>query len=551
MRVSHATVGLLAAASFGSAIAVSQVPITVEEVVLPRYLTDAEREFLKTNPLTGPSTRGISVPGGPLRCAAEYEPMDGLCISWEGGASLTAILAQMAARITNEGGANVYVAVDSTSVRSAATTSLTNAGANMSRVQFVVRPMDSIWIRDYGPRYNYEGQCRVIVDHVYNRPRPNDDTFPVAFSAFKGHARYDLPLVHGGGNYHLDAVGRSYCTRLVNNENNGGTDLYNYSEAQIHDLWQEYQNVDTTFFQPFPTTVDATQHIDMWVQVFDDDKVFVSDWPANAGSTQDVICDGAAADFAAQGYTVHRLPARLVSGVHYTYTNMVICNDIVLLPSYTNATVSPSNAPALAAVQAAMPDHQVFQINCQNIVSLAGVMHCIVMHVPLHAGGQNPTAMLRTLRGGEVLTPAESFGIEWISDDDVDVVNVDLLLSTDGGATFPTVIASATPDDGSFTWTVPALSTATARVKVVARDADGRTGEYQSDSNFRIGLPPCPSDLDGDLSVGIGDLAMLLSAFGSNRLGDGYLPAADLDDDGGIGLSDLAALLSAFGSTCP
>lgn len=532
-------------------IAAGQGPITADGEVLPRYLTDAEREFLKRHPLTGPSPRAVTAPTGPVHCTAEYEPTDGLCISWEGGSGLTSILAQMGARITNEGNANLYVAVDSTTVRTNAQNALSAQGANMSRVSFVVRTMDSIWIRDYGPRYIYEGGCRAIVDHVYNRPRPNDDTFPIAFAQLKGHARYDLPLVHGGGNYHLSALRDSYCTRLIENENNGGGDQYNYTQQQIYGLWRNYQNVDTTFFEPFPTTVDATQHIDMWVQVYADRSVFVSDWPNNPGSVQDVICDNAAATFASRGYSVTRLPAFLVGGVHYTYTNMVICNNIVLLPSYTNATVSPSNATALAAVSGAMPGRQVFQINCQNIVSLAGVMHCIVMHVPVNRGGASPVAFLRNPRGGEAIAAGQPYAIEWLADDDVAVTSVDLLLSTDSGATYPTVIAGGIASTGTFSWTPPAIATSHARVKIVARDADGNTGSYESDSDFRIGLAACPGDIDGDGSIGLSDLTSLLSAFGSNRLEEAYLPAADLDQDNTIGLNDLTLMLSTYGTACP
>lgn len=43
---------------------------------------------------------------------------------------------------------------------------------------------------------------------------------------------------------------------------------------------------------------------------------------------------------------------------------------------------------------------------------------------------------------------------------------VDILLSTDGGTTFPTVLASATPNDGSQNVSVPAVAATQARVKV-------------------------------------------------------------------------------------
>gem|GEM_PF-5627195 len=49
-------------------------------------------------------------------------------------------------------------------------------------------------------------------------------------------------------------------------------------------------------------------------------------------------------------------------------------------------------------------------------------------------------------------------------------------------------------------------------------------------------------DLNGDASVGPGDLLALLSGFGSTS------PTADIDGDGSVGPSDLLALLSSFGS---
>ncbi|MCH7813754.1 MAG: hypothetical protein IID40_07000, partial [Planctomycetes bacterium] len=48
----------------------------------------------------------------------------------------------------------------------------------------------------------------------------------------------------------------------------------------------------------------------------------------------------------------------------------------------------------------------------------------------------------------------------------VNAANVDILLSTDGGNTFPITLASGTPNDGSHTVVVTASPTTTARVKV-------------------------------------------------------------------------------------
>ncbi len=451
-----------------------------EGVDIPRSLTPAEQTWILQHPLSVATDAPTPPPTGPIRCAAEYEPMDGLCLAYEGTSAQLTVVQQIARYATTTGQAKVYVYCDSASEVTTATNALAAAGCNMARVVPLVATTDTIWIRDYGPRYVFEGDCRAIVDHTYNRPRPNDDVMPDHFGAFKKHRVYGIPLVHGGGNFHLDGLGSGHATVLIQNENPTLT------AAQIIGHWQSYQNLQTTLWSAFPTSVDATQHIDMWMQIYGDRKAMISDWPAQPGTTQDVICDGAAATLAAQGWTITRIPARTVSGVHYTYTNMVLCNDVAIVPTYTNTTVSPYNATALAAWQAALPGKTVVQVNCQGLVTSAGVMHCIVMHVPAHRGGLVPTAYLKTQNGGQVLTPGANVGIEWLADDDEAVTGIDLQMSANGGVSFPYVLASNLPHTGTWNWTVPNLQAGQVRLRVVARDAQGRTGHDDSDANFTI-----------------------------------------------------------------
>ena len=75
-----------------------------------------------------------------------------------------------------------------------------------------------------------------------------------------------------------------------------------------------------------------------------------------------------------------RTPGWSSGGTHYTYTNAVIFNDIVFLPEFSG--YATENAEALGVFQAAFPGKTVIPVDCTTIITYAGAIHCIVMHVP-------------------------------------------------------------------------------------------------------------------------------------------------------------------------
>ena len=181
-------------------------------------------------------------------------------------------------------------------------------------------------MRDYGPRFVAHAGTRAIIDHIYNRPRPLDDDIPVVIGADWDEPVYELPLVHGGGNFHLFRDREAFMTRLVVNENPG------VSEDEILADFRAYEGVDVTLFDPFPQSYDSTQHIDMWMLPLADSKVLIGQYDASeGGGVPKTVTDGAADELASRGYTVYRTPGWNVSGTHYTYTNSVIVNQVALI----------------------------------------------------------------------------------------------------------------------------------------------------------------------------------------------------------------------------
>jgi len=312
-------------------------------------------------------------PGGHVRAIAEYEPTHGILITWGGFDALhTAMVVPIT---TGAPPADVWIVVGSASEENSARAILNDGGADIERVHFIIAQSDTVWMRDYGPRFIEHAGTRGIVDHVYNRPRPEDDAIPGVVGADWDEPVYELPLVHGGGNFHLFRNREAFMTRLVDNENPGVT------EDEIRDDFRAYKGLDVTLFDPFPQSYDSTQHIDMWMLPLADEKVLIGQYDAGeGGGVPKTVTDGAADELASRGYTVYRTPGWNVLGTHYTYTNSVIVNKLALICRFEG--YDTENAQALATYQAALPDSNIVVVDCTDIIDLAGAIHCIVMHVP-------------------------------------------------------------------------------------------------------------------------------------------------------------------------
>lgn len=338
---------------------------------LPRGLAPGEKvplfdweRFLQRTP-----------PSGSVATPAEYEPNDGLFISW---GSFNSLLTEMTVAITTGTDATVWILVSSSGTQASATATLSGAGADMNQVEFVLYNADSVWIRDYGPRFISEDGARAIVDHTYNRDfRPNDNLFPDHVASVWQEAQYDIPLVHGGGNFHLFGDGEAFMTELILNENTGLT------RQEVEDLYMDYQGLDLTIMPPFPSWYDSTQHIDMWMLPVDDREVIIGEYPVSDTEVHTVTED-AVTLLEGRGYTVHRTPGWSSGGTHYTYTNSVILNEVVLACQFQNANsgYADEDAAAVATFEAIYPERQIVPVDCSSIINSSGAVHCIVMHVP-------------------------------------------------------------------------------------------------------------------------------------------------------------------------
>ena len=97
-----------------------------------------------------------------------------------------------------------------------------------------------------------------------------------------------------------------------------------------------------------------------------------------------------------------------------------------------------------------------------------------------------PSVWVYGPNGGEILQVGDPDTVRWVAIDDLGVDSVSVLLSRDGGATFPEVIAHGEANDSALVWTVTGPISSTCRIRVMAYDTSGSTAYDVSDADFEI-----------------------------------------------------------------
>jgi len=431
----------------------------------------------------GPPTSGL-IDGAP-----EYEPVDGVIFRYHSSTWAT-VVKDMVVGLTKDPTKDeiAYVVVGGTYQKSHATNLFTTGGADMSKVVFIEKPSNTIWIRDFGPHFIWQSGAMAITDSHYYPTRGLDNFIPTLIGEdFFDVPVYPMGLYYSGGNFMPGPNRSGFVTSLITIDNPG------FSTAYISQLYMTYQGIDTLHVMPkLPSTVDGTGHIDMWMYIVDQDSVIISEFVPGSHPTAIAVTNNAVTYMQNLGFTVHRPPAMVgyhPNGTsHFTYTNAFRVNDRIFIPSYGggNPSHSTRDAQALATWKAcAGPTVEIIQIPCYDIIWAAGAIHCTCMQVPRYTDPA-PSAHVISPDGNELLVTGTDHELCWAATDDVEVTDVDLYYSVDGGVTFPNVIASNLPNDGEYNWTVPSSISTNAVVKVVATDASSNFDEAVSETVFEI-----------------------------------------------------------------
>ena len=146
--------------------------------------------------------------------------------------------------------------------------------------------------------------------------------------------------------------------------------------------------------------------------------------------------------------------------------------------TYPNMIVSATPAANLSYTWNPIPD----TISTTVKVRISDAADATVLDVSNADFSINAEFAVTAPNGTEIWVVGDSHDIDWTNTGTVS--NVKLEYSTDGGSTYPNEIIAATPNNNSYSWTIPDAIGTTVRVRV--SDVTNLSANDFSDGNFEI-----------------------------------------------------------------
>jgi agmatine/peptidylarginine deiminase/PKD repeat protein len=346
---------------------------------LPHYATEEEKSIFKDYVQQQSQQRDVAEPPPfEVRTMAEWEEIQALVITWTG---FTGILTEIARAAVEE--CTVLIVTNNPANTQA---QLEAANVPLDNIEFIQEGFNSIWIRDYGPWtvYGNDVDSLVLVDWIYNRPRPLDDEIPLAVA---NHLNLDIyeatsepyNWVHTGGNHLRDGMGTAFSSDLVFDENPGKT------EEEIDNIAAEFLGVNRYIKLP-KLPYDGISHLDMHMRIIDEETIIIGEYPEGVADGPQIeeniqyIKSNFQTPFGNE-YNIVRIqmpPDQFdrypdENGFYRTFTNSLFINKTIIVPIYEEQY----DTTALRIYEENLPGYNVVGIDCNDIIPSLGALHCI------------------------------------------------------------------------------------------------------------------------------------------------------------------------------
>jgi agmatine deiminase len=258
-----------------------------------------------------------------------------------------------------------------------------NAGLTSDNVVFLRLPVDTAWVRDYGPWMIQRGQHPpLLIDAIYDSGRPDDDAFPTALAGVSGVRCEQTGLAVEGGNLLSNGDGLLVTSSKTIQDNlNLGYSLKE-TETKLLQIWNAQHLIVLE-----PLAGEPTSHVDMFVTIVNADTIVVAEMDRKEDDANARLLDQAVqrlCEYQTNNGTlvVERIPMppQRDAAEWPTYTNVVYANGVLLLPYYYEKDTTWQRARAVYS--RLLPDWKIVGIDCTDVIESGGALHCLTLNLP-------------------------------------------------------------------------------------------------------------------------------------------------------------------------
>jgi agmatine/peptidylarginine deiminase len=256
-------------------------------------------------------------------------------------------------------------------------------------VRFVTLPLDTMWVRDYGPIFVQDTDGTVFLADLDYTPseeagevRWRDNNAPRLLGEVLALPVTAVPLRLSGGNLLSNGDGLCVTTSAILRDNADR----GYDPRRIRSLLCDHLGFRQWVCLP-ELDGERTKHVDMFVTFLAPDLAVVGQMDASVDPTNAAILDAAAAELARQqtsrgAMRVFRIPMPPgENGTWRSYSNVIFANGVLLVPTFSG--VEPSlEKQALDTYASLLPGWKVVGINCDELLPTEGLLHCLSQNVP-------------------------------------------------------------------------------------------------------------------------------------------------------------------------
>lgn len=309
-----------------------------------------------------------------VRSLGEFEETSGVLIAWNRG--LARFMVDLIAASLEE--ADVWVITwddgESTLVRNV----LTQFGVDTTDLNFFEFPHESFWTRDFGPvTVVDEDGTPNFIDAQYYRQRRRDDAVPTLMGRFFNTDVYRPGVATEGGNFMSNGQGFCVVTNWLLQENPSLT------PQELQDIQKNYYGCEETVVLQ-RLEGEGTGHVDMFAKFLSADLILVGEYdrfdPVNAAILDENV-ERLERFAAARGWPLEvvRMPMPYgAGGVYRSYTNSLMVNNRVLVPTYAGDRRYEDQA--LEIYRRVLPaGYEVRAIESEAVIQLGGAVHCTTM----------------------------------------------------------------------------------------------------------------------------------------------------------------------------